>query len=472
MGSLHKSSYSIPMPKGAIVSGEHVSWRGKNGEKKEGKLVKTKKGELTVLIETNYWIAKYTDENGKQKNVATKMTSREAAQKLLNSLENDVDRIRAKVVTREELDRTSAVSRPISDYIEQYRVKMVSKGNTVGYITQAQKRIEAIINDRKIKTLADLTQKNIEQWIADELERKETPPKPPQKKRKKGEPKLPTEKRVVKRTPGTINTYLATLGGFTTWCVENKHLTSDPLQKIKLLNAAVGRQKERRSFTEEELKMIFVAAESRRYIGRSKGEEHVLVYKLLVGTGLRSSELGTATVDQFDFDRCRFRVRAVATKNKKDDVLPIRPDLIAAMKEWVIRHEIKPGQRIFRYSKKSIHAALKSDLRAAGIKQKGADGRSVDVHSFRRTFGTMLARAGVPLTTTQRLMRHSTPELTAKLYIDVEPIDMATALDKLPGFGDTIPGKQKNPRTIKKGKPRSSTKSRPSNRPPTSFGNW
>ena len=63
------------------------------------------------------------------------------------------------------------------------------------------------------------------------------------------------------------------------------------------------------------------------------------------------------------------------------------------------------------------------------------DGRSIDVHSLRRTFGTMLARAGVPLTTTQRLMRHSTPELTAKLYIDVEPIDMSQAVEKLPMFG-------------------------------------
>jgi integrase len=46
----------------------------------------------------------------------------------------------------------------------------------------------------------------------------------------------------------------------------------------------------------------------------------------------------------------------------------------------------------------------------------------------------MLAMAGVPLTTVQRLMRHSTPLLTAKLYIDVEPVDMMQALEKLPMF--------------------------------------
>jgi len=73
-------------------------------------------------------------------------------------------------------------------------------------------------------------------------------------------------------------------------------------------------------------------------------------------------------------------------------------------------------------------------LKVADIERIGADGRSVDVHSFRKTFGTMLAMAGVPLPTTQRLMRHSSPLLTAKLYIDVDPLHMMEALEKLPEF--------------------------------------
>jgi hypothetical protein len=51
----------------------------------------------------------------------------------------------------------------------------------------------------------------------------------------------------------------------------------------------------------------------------------------------------------------------------------------------------------------------------------------------------MLAKAGVPLTTTQRLMRHSTPVITAKLYIDVDPLDMANALGLLPTFSRVMP---------------------------------
>ncbi|MCL2623787.1 MAG: site-specific integrase [Planctomycetaceae bacterium] len=182
------------------------------------------------------------------------------------------------------------------------------------------------------------------------------------------------------------------------------------------------------------MKRLFAAVHARKYRRENKADEHALIYRLLVGTGLRSTELGIATPSQFDFDKCRFRVKAESTKNRREDILPIRSDLCQQLNEWVDKFEIQPNERIFKYSVTSIYRSFKLDCRAAGIELKSPDGRSVDVHALRRTFGTMLARAGLPLTTTQRLMRHSTPELTAKLYIDVEPVDIQQAIDKLPGF--------------------------------------
>jgi integrase len=101
---------------------------------------------------------------------------------------------------------------------------------------------------------------------------------------------------------------------------------------------------------------------------------------------------------------------------------------------WIESHNIKSHERIFLFNKSSIRRSFYSDLKAAGIERKDPDGRSIDVHSLRKTFGTMLSRAGIPLTTVQRLMRHSTPLLTAKLYIDVDPVDMTQALAALPTF--------------------------------------
>ena len=163
-------------------------------------------------------------------------------------------------------------------------------------------------------------------------------------------------------------------------------------------------------------------------------DERVLIYRLLLGTGLRSTELSLLTPSQFDFEYNRLIIEAKKTKNKKADVLPIKSNLVQSVKKRVAENNTLPTERIFSHDHTQIRNIFYADLQAAGIDRKGADGRCLDVHSLRKTFGTMLAMAGVPLTTTQRLMRHSSPLLTAKLYIDVDPFNMAEALEKLPEF--------------------------------------
>jgi integrase len=122
------------------------------------------------------------------------------------------------------------------------------------------------------------------------------------------------------------------------------------------------------------------------------------------------------------------------TKNRKAGYLPIKKDLLNRLNDYCKKNQIEQKNIIFNYHATKILRAFYKDIKEAGIERITPDGRSVDIHSLRRTFGTMLARAGVPLTTTQRLMRHSKPELTAKLYIDVEPIDMINAVEKLPNY--------------------------------------
>jgi len=178
------------------------------------------------------------------------------------------------------------------------------------------------------------------------------------------------------------------------------------------------------------------ADEVERLLQAATTKERGLIYRLALGTGLGSTELSLLTPSQIDFERCCLRIEAKKTKNKKADVLPMRADLVQSVKEWIETHGTQSQERIFHHNVNSICRCFYNDLQLAGIDRKDANGRSLDIHSLRKTFGTMLAAAGVPLTTVQRLMRHSTPLLTAKLYIDVEPGDMMQALDKLPVFAN------------------------------------
>jgi len=212
-------------------------------------------------------------------------------------------------------------------------------------------------------------------------------------------------------------------------------LPSHPLKFVRKLNQEIDQRKKRRAMTADEVERLFQVAESKHKNSRWKTGERILIYRLLLGTGLRSTELSLLTPNQIDFERCRLTIEAAKTKNKKADVLPMRPDLVQSLQAWIAEHGIQSHERIFHYQARTLCDAFYSDLKRAGIERKSLDGRCLDIHALRKTFGTMLAKAGVPLTTTQRLMRHYSPEITAKLYIDVDPLDMSNALVQLPTFG-------------------------------------
>ena len=116
MGSLQKSSYTIPLPNGAVIKNGIVTWTSQ-GKKRTGKL----SGEDRVFCESEFWIAKYTDENGKVRTVSTKTKDKPAANRILAKLETEVERIRAGVATREELVSAVASKLPIAEILEKYR---------------------------------------------------------------------------------------------------------------------------------------------------------------------------------------------------------------------------------------------------------------------------------------------------------------------------------------------------------------
>ena len=405
MGVLIRTWSTVPMPAGAMVGRNGtVTWTVK-GKKRTGKLSKSGK----VNVQSDTWTAQYTDESGVVRRVSTKTTNRSAAEKILARYEAEIDRVKSGVVTREELEKVQIKTMTLDEALKRFRAKMIVSGNTSKHINLTLQRVSHFFHETGIDSFAKIRHETAEHWIANEVQKKTI-------------------------TPSSINHYLTATKSFVKYLVDIELLPNDPLKSIQKLNESIGQRKNRRAMTAEEVESFLRAAETRKCRTKGKADERLLVYRLLLGTGLRSTELSLLTPSQIDFERCRLTIEAAKTKNKRAEVLPIRVDLVQSVKEWIKTHGIQPHERVFRFDMHSIRRSLYRDLKAAGIERVGSDGRSIDVHSLRKTFGTMLARAGVPLTTVQRLMRHSTPLLTAKLYVDVDPIDMAQALDKLPVF--------------------------------------
>jgi len=55
----------------------------------------------------------------------------------------------------------------------------------------------------------------------------------------------------------------------------------------------------------------------------------------------------------------------------------------------------------------------------------------VKFHDLRKTFASLLAQRGVSTAVTQRLLEHSTPQLTNDVYTNVDPV-LRQAISQLP----------------------------------------
>jgi integrase len=87
---------------------------------------------------------------------------------------------------------------------------------------------------------------------------------------------------------------------------------------------------------------------------------------------------------------------------------------------------------------------IRHDLAAAGIPYE-EDGRFFDFHAVRGQFISLLAANGVHPKVAQTLARHSSIVLTMDYYTHLDVLDVAGALDKLPGLAGNkaVPAKGK-----------------------------
>lgn len=143
------------------------------------------------------------------------------------------------------------------------------------------------------------------------------------------------------------------------------------------------------------------------------GEERYWLYRIVLETALRSSELRALTRSSFRLDdpEPTMWLEDDHTKNRQEAELPLRVETVAEIRAFLEgKHPKAPVFPIMPIVTDGTHI-LRGDLAEAGIEYETDSGR-VQFHSFRVTCLTWLAAAGVPLKTLQTFARHSTPVLT------------------------------------------------------------
>lgn len=315
----------------------------------------------------------------------------------------------------------------LADLIVEYLEHLEGKGRTSKHCAAVQRRLGKICDAVGAQSIEDLTTERIDGALAELKARKETT------KRIDGQltvsakewPASAAEKKHVRQA----------LSSFFNWLVKRGRWAANPCKAIEIPSAPP--EVERRALTVAEQRALLKTAPRHRR----------LVYWVILVLGLRRAEahnLRWSDVD-LDDDPPTVRIKATEEKNRKGAILVLAGDVINELRKFreqgLDYHE---GPKIYSEIK-SWKTRIKDgfalpptpnlktfyrDLERAGIKVE-ASRYKVDLHSLRVTTGTNLARADVDLKHASQVMRHSSIELTAKVYQKLRITDSAKTVDKV-----------------------------------------
>jgi integrase len=205
----------------------------------------------------------------------------------------------------------------------------------------------------------------------------------------------------------TLNKDIRNLTAFLGWAAKNRFVAAGlELKKVKVA------QKSLTALSPQQVRDLLTAA--------SRYPTLRLRVLVAVTTGLRRGDIETIRIGDIHFDR-----NTIATQNRKaGKAMPERPvpeQLMTELANYVAT--LADGQeKLFadRFSPKKWER-IRRTVKLPDLK----------FHDLRKTFASLLAQRGVSTAVTQRLLEHSSPQLTNDVYTNVDPV-LRQAISLLP----------------------------------------
>lgn len=205
----------------------------------------------------------------------------------------------------------------------------------------------------------------------------------------------------------TLNKDIRNVHAFLNWAAKNRFVAAGlEIKKVKVPRKPVV------SLSPRQVRDLLVAAERYPTIR--------LRVLLAVTTGLRRGDIEAIRIGDVHLDR-----NTIATRNRKaGKAMPERPVPEQVISELAAYVAILPDgqERLFtdRFAAKKWNRVRER----IGMPE-------LKFHDLRKTFASLLAQRGVSTAVTQRLLEHSSPQLTNDVYTNVDPV-LRQAVDLLP----------------------------------------
>ncbi|MEX0702387.1 MAG: site-specific integrase, partial [Planctomycetales bacterium] len=350
------------------------------------------------------WYYQYIDHEGR-KRVRKGFTDKSLTVQAAAKAEHDVRMRKTGLIDPQQEQLADRRKSAIREHLDEYRKSLRTKETTEKHAKLTLARVERVIEGCGFRTLGNIDADAVESFLAD----------------------LREEEDLGHRT---YNHYVQAVEGFCNWLVARKRLTHNPVIGIPRLNAETDVRHARRALSPEEFgKLVQAARDSGILVQCYGGETRARIYILSYMTGLRKGEIASLTRDSFslDVEQPTLTVQAGASKHRRKDVLPLHPELVSLLREWIPTE----GPLFPELARRKTWLMVKKDLELAGIPYETAAGIA-DFHAAgRHTHITELLRNGASLPEAKELARHQDVKMTMR-YTHIGIDDQARALKRLP----------------------------------------
>ncbi len=227
--------------------------------------------------------------------------------------------------------------------------------------------------------------------------------------------------RMTEVKPATVNRALTYLRAYYNLAIEDGHCTENPAAKVKALRENNARDR-------------FLDDDEEARLRQAMSDRDFLLVAFAIQTGLRQSEQFRLRWENVDLKTGNLKI--VETKAGGHRFVPINSptrELLASLRTqaskspWVFPSRRDPEKRINQDN--FISRNFRKALKEANIKR-------FTWHDLRRTTGSRLAMAGVPLHTIAQILGQATPRVTA-IYSRLSPTHLRGAMEHLAGASDT-----------------------------------
>ena len=330
----------------------------------------------------------------KVRDISLGVTDRQVANQRLQSLIQEHER---GLVGFASASQRAAFDGALDMLVQEYVADLKALGRSTDHVRHVDRRLWRLMRECGWRSLRETTSDSFLRWRSKQ-----------------------------KQSPKTLNEYLAALSALCSWLRKQDRLTANPFERVSKVDTRGKQRFQRRALNDKEACALLTVSEPRSTI-----------YLLALHTGLRRGEINATRRDdlKLDGDRPWIRIRAGVNKNRKEQRLPLHPELVAKLQAMKLT-DLSATAPVFPEGVPPMKV-VRADLQAVGIPLRDDRGHRVDFHALRTTFITRLQLAGVPPREVQELARHSDMRLSTKNYMDVSQLPLAATVRQMPALGAT-----------------------------------